>query len=735
MKSQAAEQGDAATAVPDLVAAAEQALPQQAHALARARAFAEPLIAGETLETGENTLAHADAVAAILKSMGGSEAMQAASYLVYAWAHLNKPEDVVTKAFGESYAALARETTKLVTVQRQARDADDTLPLHDDRRAQTENVRKMLLAFSRDLRVVMLRLASRLQTLRYYAATKLPVQPAVAREALQVFAPLANRLGIWQVKWEMEDLAFRFLEPETYKQVARWLDEKRVEREQYVEQMRRELEADLEGQGIRAEVHGRPKHIYSIVKKMRGKSLDFEQVLDVRALRVIVPDVKDCYAALAMVHARFSPILEEFDDYIARPKPNGYQSLHTVVRDAGGRPIEIQIRTQKMHEHAEHGVAAHWAYKEAGQKGYGGVSASTVYDTKIAVLRQLLAWERDLSGSVQGLFEDRIYVLTPQAAIVELPQGATPVDFAYSVHTNLGHRCRGARVDGVMVPLNTPLKNGQTVEIVTAKEGGPSRDWLNAELGFLASHRARAKVRAWFNEQIRHETEARGRELVERLLQREGRTAIKLEELASQLGFKSAEDLFFVVGKDEFSLRNIELLLHPMAPPPTEDEVLLARKARAVPAKAPKGGVLVVGVDSLMTQLAKCCKPAPPDAISGFVTRGKGVSIHRNDCPSFREIAGRSPERVIEVEWGKAKGEAAVYPVDVAVEAADRQGLLRDISEVFAKEKMNVVGVQSQTVKGTAWMTFTVEIADSQRLGKVLVSVREVNGVRWARRR
>lgn len=735
MKSQTAEQGDAATAVPDLVAAAEQALPQQANALARARAFAEPLIAGELLETGENTLAHADAVAAILKSMGGSEAMQAASYLVYAWAHLNKPEDVVAKAFGESYAALARETTKLVTVQRQARDADDTLPLHDDRRAQTENVRKMLLAFSRDLRVVMLRLASRLQTLRYYAATKQPVQPAVAREALQVFAPLANRLGIWQVKWEMEDLAFRFLEPETYKQVARWLDEKRVEREQYVEQMRRELESDLEGQGIHAEVHGRPKHIYSIVKKMRGKSLDFEQVLDVRALRVIVPDVKDCYAALALVHARFSPILQEFDDYIARPKPNGYQSLHTVVRDAAGRPIEIQIRTQKMHEHAEHGVAAHWAYKEAGQKGYGGVSASTVYDTKIAVLRQLLAWERDLAGSVQGLFEDRIYVLTPQAAIVELPQGATPVDFAYSVHTNLGHRCRGARVDGAMVPLNTPLKNGQTVEIVTAREGGPSRDWLNADLGFLASHRARAKVRAWFNEQVRHETEARGRELVERLLQREGRTAIKLEELASQLGFKSAEDLFFVVGKDEFSLRNIELLLHPLAPGPSEDEVLLAKKSRTVPAKAPKGGVLVVGVDSLMTQLAKCCKPAPPDAISGFVTRGKGVSIHRNDCPSFREIAGRSPERVIEVEWGKAKGEAAVYPVDVAVEAADRQGLLRDISEVFAKEKMNVVGVQSQTVKGTAWMTFTVEVADSQRLGKVLVSVREVNGVRWARRR
>ncbi|MBK6006457.1 bifunctional (p)ppGpp synthetase/guanosine-3',5'-bis(diphosphate) 3'-pyrophosphohydrolase [Ramlibacter ginsenosidimutans] len=736
MKSHSAEQGDAAAAVPDLVAAAEQSLPHQADALARARAFAEPLISGERLDTGENTLAHADAVAAILKSMGGSEAMQAASYLVYAWAHLNKPEDVIAKAFGDSYAALARETIKLVSVQRQARDAEDTLPLRDDARVQTENVRKMLLAFSRDLRVVMLRLASRLQTLRYYAATKQPVQPVVAREALQVFAPLANRLGIWQVKWEMEDLAFRFLEPDTYKRVAGWLDEKRVEREQYVEQLRSELESELRAHGIQAQVHGRPKHIYSIVKKMRGKSLDFEQVLDVRALRVIVPDVKDCYGALALVHARFSPLLEEFDDYIARPKPNGYQSLHTVVSDAAGRPIEIQIRTQKMHEHAEHGVAAHWAYKEAGQKGYAGVSAKSEYDTKIAVLRQLLAWERDLAGSVEGLFEDRIYVLTPQASIVELPQGATPVDFAYSVHTSLGHRCRGARVDGAMVPLNTQLKNGQTVEIVAAREGGPSRDWLNADLGFLASHRARAKVRAWFNEQLRHETEARGRELVERLLQREGKTAIKLEELASQLGFKSAEDLFFVVGKDEFSLRTIEQLLHPHAPPPSDDEVLLAKKSRATPAKAPRGGVLVVGVDSLMTQLAKCCKPAPPDAIAGFVTRGKGVSIHRSDCGSFRQIAARSPERVIEVEWGRPKaGEAAVYPVDVAVEAGDRQGLLRDISEVFAKEKMNVVGVQSQSVKGLAWMTFTVEIADSQRLGKVLSIVRDVAGVRSARRR
>lgn len=731
MKSHAAERAEA-SAVPGLVAAAEQSLPRQVDALARARAFAEPLIAGETLDTGENTLAHADAVAAILRQLGGSEAMQAASYLVYACPHLQRPQEVIAKAFGDSYAALAMETNKLVRVQQQARGADQPADLA---RTQTENVRKMLLAFSRDLRVVLLRLASRLQTLRHYAACRQQAPAPIAQESLQVFAPLANRLGIWQLKWEMEDLAFRFLEPETYKAVARWLDEKRVEREQYVEQLRARLEAELRAQGIAAQVHGRPKHIYSIVRKMRGKSLDFDQVFDVRALRVIVPEVKDCYAALAWVHAQFSPIVEEFDDYIARPKPNGYQSLHTVVRDAAGRAIEIQIRTQAMHDHAEHGVAAHWAYKEAGAKGYGGVSASGEYDTKIAVLRQLLAWERDLAGASAGLFDDRIYVLTPQASIIELPRGATPVDFAYSVHTSLGHRCRGARVDGAMVPLNTALANGQTVEIVAAKEGGPSRDWLNADLGFLASHRARAKVRAWFNEQQRHETVARGREAVERLLQREGRTAIKLEDLASQLGFKSADDLFDVVGKDEYSLRNIETLLKPPEPPVPQDEFLVTRKLRPAPA-APKGGVLVVGVDSLMTQLARCCKPAPPDAISGYVTRGKGVSIHRADCPSLREVVARAPERVIEVEWGRPRGgEAAMYPVDVAVEAADRQGLLRDISEVFAKEKMNVVGVQTQSVKGTAWMTFTVEIADSQRLGKVLVQVREVPGVRSARRR
>lgn len=722
--------------VPEVITVTGRNLADQPDVLARARAFAEPLIASEALDTGENTLAHADAVAAILGAIGGSSAMQAASYLVHACDSLNKPQEIIAKAFGDSFATLAVETTKLMHVQKRSRGADSSAQLVVDPKVQTENVRKMLLAFSRDLRVVMLRLASRLQTLRYYAACKKPVSPSLARESLQVFAPLANRLGIWQIKWEMEDLSFRFLEPATYREVALLLDQKRTEREVYVQQLRTQLETELRAQGIHATVQGRPKHIYSIVKKMRGKSLDFDRVFDIRALRVVVPQVRDCYAALSWVHSRFAPMTEEFDDYIAKPKANGYQSLHTVVTDAAGLPIEVQIRTQAMDNHAEHGVAAHWAYKEAGAKGYAGVTAAGEYDAKIAVLRQLLAWERELSGSAprQGLFEDRIYVLTPEAAVVELPQGATPVDFAYSVHTSLGHRCRGARVDGVMVPLNTALQNGQTIEVTVAKEGGPSRDWLNAELGYLVSPRARAKARAWFNAMAMHETVARGREAVEKLLQREGKTAMKLDDLASQLGFKSADDLFEVVGKDEFSLRNIETLLRPPEPAMQPDDVLL-KKPRSTE-KAPKGGVLVVGVESLMTQLAKCCKPAPPDEIRGFVTRGKGVSVHRADCSNFREMAARNGERVIEVEWGTPKSvDAAVYPVDVAVEAADRQGLLRDISEVFTKDKMNVIGVQTQSVKGTAWMTFTVETSDSGRLNKVLGVVAEVAGVRSARRR
>jgi GTP pyrophosphokinase len=726
------------------------ATPAQAstNALERARAFAEPLLRGRQLDTGEDAFDHAEGVAAVLKAIGGAPALQAAAYLVYAGDVLQRPEEVVAKAFGDSYASLVSLTRKLVQIQRAAREAQVE---QEFQARQTERVRKMLLAFSRDLRVVLLRLASRLQTLRWYAAAKRECPAALAAETQQVFAPLANRLGIWQIKWELEDLAFRFLQPEEYRRIAGLLHEKRVEREARIEAVRQQMADDLNSHGVAALVYGRPKHLFSIWKKMQGKRLDFDRILDVRALRVIVADVPACYAALSRVHERYTAVSGEYDDYIAKPKPNGYRSLHTVVLDDDGRPVEVQIRTQAMHEHAEYGVAAHWAYKEAGTRGYAGVSAAGEFEERIAearkaVLRQLLAWERDFSAqgadaaAAEGVaFDDRIYVFTPQATVIELTAGATPIDFAYAVHTDLGHRCRGAKVDGAMVPLNTPLANGQTVEVIATKEGGPSLDWLNAELGYLHSPRSRSKVRAWFNALAQHETIARGRELVEKLLQREGKTALKLDDLADKLGFRDAQALFEVVGKDEFSLRNIETLLRPPEPVPDADEMPALRRSRA-DLTGSKGGVLVVGVESLLTNLARCCRPAPPDPIGGFVTRGKGVAIHRRDCSNFRHMAEQMPERVIAVEWGATPaGRDAAYPVDVQIEASDRQGLLRDISEVFAKEKMNVTGVHTQSVRDaegkTAWMTFTVEVADASRLKQVMTQVARVAGVRHVRRK
>jgi GTP pyrophosphokinase len=708
--------------------------------LARARAFAEPLLATQLLDTGEGVLAHADGVAAILESIGAAPAMRAAVYLVYAGDFLQRPDEVVRKAFGDSYASLVEYTRKLVQIQRAARDATVEL---DRREQQNERVRKMLLAFSRDLRVVLLRLASRLQTLRWHAAARRPCPAELALESQQVFAPLANRLGIWQIKWEIEDLSFRFLQPQEYLRIARQLDETRAQREHAVEAARRRLLTVLRSAGVVAEVQGRPKHLYSIWKKMQGKGLSLDNMFDLRALRVIVADVRDCYAALSCVHSRYHALPDHYDDYIARPKANGYQSLHTVVQDDDGRALEVQIRTRAMHDHAEHGVAAHWAYKEAGARGYSGVQATGAYEERVAaarkaVLHQLLAWQRDhaalTTGEGAAELDERIFVFTPQATVIELPRGATPVDFAYSLHSDLGHRCRGARVDGALVPLNTVLASGQTVEITVVKDGGPSLDWLNPELGYLKSPRSRAKVRAWFNAQALAVTIARGRELVEKLLQREGKTALKLDDLAARLGFKGADALFEVVGKDEFSLRNIESLLRPQEAAPAPEGIALHRT------KAGDGGVLVVGVESLMTSLARCCRPAPPDAIGGYVTRGKGVAIHRSRCSNYRQMLRTNPQRAIAVAWGtQSDGKTALYPVHVWVEALDRPGLLRDISELFAKERMNVTAVSTQSVKGPigsqVHMVATVEVDDAARLAKVLAQLTRIPGVQAARRR
>jgi GTP pyrophosphokinase len=616
--------------------------------------------------------------------------------------------------------------------------------------AQVETLRKMLLAMASDMRVVLVRLASCVTTLRYFADQKRfdHITQAYGHEVLDLYAPLANRLGIWQLKWELEDLAFRFIEPDTYKRIAKMLEEKRVSREGFVTASIERLERELKAAGIKAEVSGRPKHIFSIWSKMRGKELDFSSLYDVRAFRVIVADVKSCYAVLSLVHNIWTPIPSEYDDYIAKPKPNGYQSLHTVVTAEDGRPLEVQIRTQEMHNFAEYGIAAHWRYKEEGGSNF----RSQKYDEKIAWLRQLLAWKNDVADNVAEhedqqrewveklkatTLDDRIFVLTPQARVLELPVGATPVDFAYHLHSEIGNRCRGAKVDGVMVPLNTALKNGQTCEIITAKgpagSAGPSRDWLSPS--YAASNRTRSKIRAWFHAMDQAATLAQGRALVEKSLQREGKTAVNLEALAHKLGFSKLDDLFIEVGKEKFSLRHVEAALHeqPEAAPAPEDAAVVNKSRSSSVEQGAKSGVLVVGTEGLMTQLARCCRPAPPDPIVGFVTRGKGVSIHRQTCKNFQEMRAKNPERVIQTAWGTAVSDT-VYPVDLFITAGDRQGLLRDISEVFSREKINVIGVNTQSSKGQARMIFTAEIGSTGQLQKALAAIGEVPGVSEARR-
>ncbi|KCV49965.1 RelA/SpoT family protein [Bordetella bronchiseptica] len=705
--------------------------------LAHAAAWAWPRFEAQKALTGEPLASHAAGAVRILASLHTDQATRVAAVLASLPADLNAPaptlrNDPVASEFGVEVARLVQGARALLRLGIVARHASDS---EAESGSQKEMQRKMLLAMAADLRIVLMRLASRLQSLRWHAETKTPCAAGFARETLDLYTPLANRLGIWQLKWEMEDLAFRFLEPERYKQIAHLLEEKRVEREAFIAEAIARMQEALARAGVVAEVSGRPKHIYSIWNKMRLKGLDFSQMYDLRALRIIVDDVRACYTALGLVHEMWTPLPEEFDDYISRPKPNGYRSLHTVVTDAQGRAFEVQIRTREMHQFAEYGMAAHWRYKEAGARG-GQVVASSEYDRQLSWMRQLLAWNSDVEdeGEAARRADQRIYVLTPQARVIELPAGATPVDFAYHLHTDLGHRCRGARVDGQMVPLNTRLATGQTVEVIAAKSGGPSRDWLNTQLGYLASPRARAKVRMWFNAIELQQRITQGQALVEKELQRLGKTAVNLEQLAQGLGFARADDLYVAAAKDEFSLRQIDAVFQQPAPVAEPEPAALAHARSADSAeKSGKSGVLVVGVGSLLTQLARCCRPAPPDEIAGFVTRGRGVSIHRADCPSYKALAEREPERVIEVAWGKTSD--SFYPVDISVRAQDRPGLLRDLSEVFARQRLNVVGVNTQSRQSLAHMVFTVEVRGGESLHKALDALGEVAGVTSAARR
>jgi GTP pyrophosphokinase len=692
--------GAALGALADGLAPPERAL------VARALEYVEPLYAGQVLSTGEPAWNHALGLGASLAAVGLDAAGRAAGLLFAAPRYLDV--DRLKEAFGAEIAGLAAEAEKLHRLRLATRDSPAE---------QNEVLRKMVLGMVEDVRVVLIRLASRTQTLRWFAKNDGPERLQYARETLDIYSPLANRLGVWQLKWELEDLSFRYLEPELYKRIAQMLDERRVEREHYIAATIDTLAKELTAAGVQSEITGRPKHIYSIWNKMRTKGLDFSEVYDVRAVRVIVPDVKDCYTALGVVHNLWQPIPKEFDDYISRPKGNLYQSLHTAVIGPAGKTLEVQIRTREMHRHAEYGVAAHWQYKEKAK-------TSRQFEEKIAYLRELLAWRDEVADwgkAREARFDDTVYVLTPQGKVIDLPAGATPLDFAYALHTDLGHRCRGARVDRQLVTLDTPLTSGQRVEVIAAKSGGPSRDWLLAERGFVKTHRARQKIRQWFNAKALADTIAAGRAQLEKTLRREGATQANLEQLAAKLGFKQPDDLFAAVARDEVNLRQLQTALrgHDAPAPPVE----VQRKKKPVPAK---GGVLVVGMDSLYTQLARCCKPVPPDPVRGFVTRGKGVSVHREDCLSLKRLAEAQPERLIEAAWGKGEGS---YTVDMAVTATDRRGLLRDIGDALAREKINVTAVRTQSRDELAFMRFTFEVADMAQLKRALAQVRELKGV------
>ncbi len=658
---------------------------------------------------GEPAEFHAAGVLQILQSLNLDEAtLTAASNIAR-----THGKEALTKLIGE-------EPAKLLIGYRGLRQAQAKLVRDDgglSATGQEEMLRKMLLAFGDDLRVVLIYLASRLQTLRWVTKENIEMPAAWAQEILNIDASLANRLGIWQMKWEMEDLAFRVLSPQTYRDIARMLDAKRIERQSFIDQIVLQLQQELKAAQIEGEVLGRPKHIYSIWKKMEGKALDFANLYDVRAFRVLVADVKSCYAVLGIVHNVWQPVPREFDDYIARPKPNGYQSLHTVVMNEDGTAFEIQVRTQEMHQQAEYGLAAHWRYKEGAYVGMatppntvktskpgvnhqqGTHSAEVAYERQIAWARQLISWKEDAWEQLKHHeIDDHIYVLTPLGKVISLEKGSTPIDFAYAVHTNLGHRCRGARVDGAMVPLETALKNGQTIEIIAVKHGGPSRDWISPDKHYVRSQRARQRVRAWFN---------------------------ALDDEEAGLSAKVVESKAEVTSE----------VKTPSAPP----EIVLRNSSH----KAGRGGdVLVVGVDSLLTQLARCCRPVPPDAIAGFVTQGRGVSIHRRSCKTFRGLLERAPERVIQTAWTASAADPVVnleqkrvFPADLVVTGLDRPELMRELFEILTRQGVHVIDLRKSAKKGLAQILLTIEVKDSEVLRVVQNCLEEVKGVTQVRRR
>ncbi len=692
--------------------------------------FAAEAHRGQARASGEPYITHSLAVAEILASLRLDHESIVAGILHDVVEDTPVTLEDVQQRFGADVARLVDGVTKMKMIHgmREVTDSEGRENVH------AESLRKMLLAMAEDVRVVLIKLADRLHNMRTLASLAPAKQQRIARETMEIYAPLANRLGIWQIKWELEDLAFRYLQPQTYRQIAAFLAERRDDRVHYIDRFVKRLQGELDRAGIVAEVSGRAKHIYGIWKKMQRKSQDFHQIHDIHAVRVFVEQIRDCYAALGIVHSLWQYLPGEFDDYIATPKENNYRSIHTAVIGPDGKIVEVQIRTQAMHRESEYGVAAHWRYKE-------GSRADADFDSKIAWLRQLLEWKDEVAEASDfvdqfksAVFSDRVYVFTPRGNVVDLPRGSTPLDFAYHIHTEVGDRCRGAKVNGHIVPLGYALNTGEQVEILTIRKGGPSRDWLNPHLGYLKTSKARAQVQRWFRLQNHDRNVSDGRAILEREMKRLGFSDINYEKLAQRFGHGKQDEFLAAIGRGEVRPARLVGAAQEMsevrARENTDEPVLRAPRERAVPT-----GISVNGVGDLLTRFAGCCKPLPGDPIVGFITRGAGISIHRQDCHNALRAVATSPERLIEVDWGRET--TGRYPVDIAIQAFDRRGLLRDITTLLANENVNVTAVNtlSHQESHTADMILTIEIPDIDFLSRVIARIGQLPNVTDVRRK
>ncbi|MBT3338777.1 MAG: bifunctional (p)ppGpp synthetase/guanosine-3',5'-bis(diphosphate) 3'-pyrophosphohydrolase [Anaerolineae bacterium] len=718
--------------------------------LQRAFRVAEEAHRPQKRASGEPYITHCLAVASILAELQVPPAVVAAGLL-----HDTVEDTDITLSdleddFGGEIANLVDGVTKLTNLPRVSRDDQ---VLHEENESQTEassqesdpqeednqkpallgrrrdmaseTLRKTFLAMDNDVRVVLIKLADRLHNMRTLGFMPDHKRKRIAKQTLDIFAPLANRMGIWQIKWELEDLGFRNTNPEKYKEIASHLDSRREGREEQIKQITEDLEKMLTREGIQVDVSGRPKHIYSIHRKMTAKNKPFEMVRDVRAVRIIVPDIQACYATLGLIHTRWRPMPNEFDDYIAAPKDNFYQSLHTAVIHDDGKPLEVQIRTAEMHENAEYGIASHWRYKEGGRQ-------NDSYNERIDGIRRMMEWRSDVDDATEfvesmktDVFQDRVYVFTPDGDIIDLPAGSTPIDFAYHIHTDVGHRCRGARVNGKLVTLSHELKTGEQVQILTAKRGGPSRDWLNANLGLVKTQRAKSKMRVWFRKQDREQNISQGRTLLEKELQRIGvKEKTNFENLAREMGYPNTDDLSLAIGHGDLSVNSVVTQL-------AEDD---AKEVELQPTASGTGAdstnaIHVVGLKGLLTAVAKCCNPTPGDDIIGYITRGRGASIHRSDCPNILRATDR--ERLVQVTWGP---HVRTYPVPIRITAFDRSGLIGDITYILSSDGINMIDANVKVIKGIADIRLIIEVSDIKQLSRLLARIENLPNILEARR-